>query len=124
MTLFRFPDNQVAMEAKDTMFDVHAHEYSGESEIELGNEAASGDDHMVSPMAAIDKLYHDVNKHQPSGSVPGRFVCGPFKSPTSIIRELEARTSVRVIRCIPDGMEDRQTYAFPPFCLIGRCLAK
>ena len=41
--------------------------------IELGHEAASGDDHMVLPMAAIDKLYHDVNRHQPSGK------WGPFQ---------------------------------------------
>ena len=64
-----------------------------------------------------------ANKQQ-LGSVSGRFVCGPFKLPTSKIRELEARPSVSVIRCIPDGMEDGQAYRFSPFCLIGRCLAK
>ena len=35
MTLFWFPDSQVAMEAKDSMFDVHAHEDSGESKIDV-----------------------------------------------------------------------------------------
>ena len=47
----------MAMESKDGMLDVHAHEdHSGESEIDLGLGAASGDDRMVSPMAAIDRM--------------------------------------------------------------------
>ena len=57
-----YPDSQVAMESKDSMFEVHVHEDES-GEIDLGRGAASGDDRMVSPMAAIDHMY--VNKNQP-----------------------------------------------------------
>ena len=54
------------MESKDSMFEVHAHEDES-GEIDLGRGAASGDDRMVSPMAAIDHMYE--NKNQPSGKI-------------------------------------------------------
>ena len=41
VALFCVSDSQVAMEAKATVFDVHAHKDSGESYIEPGHGAAS-----------------------------------------------------------------------------------
>ena len=87
----------------------------------------SGGRHAVSNIRGLQQLAADARSVQAArqalGSYPGRLVCRSVKCTGQEVCELEADPEAWQVDAFTVLWIKELGYAFPPFCLIGRCLA-